>query len=153
MSQGVTAASRNLKKLLDDPKIIFVVGGPAAGKRTQCEQIAHEFEFECLSMDDMMQAEAQKGSKLGERIKKAVKGGRDVPFDIIVQVLINGLIATPSKTKTYVINGFPQSLEQAVFFEKNVIEAHQILYYDIPEAQMVERSLLKAKTSGRRSDD
>ena len=51
------------------------------------------------------------------------------------------------------INGFPQSLEQANFFEKNVIEAHSILYYDIPEDKMVERSLLKAKQTGRRSDD
>lgn len=100
-----------------------------------------------------MKNEQSKGSKLGDRIKKANKDGKNVPFDIIVQVLINGLIATPSKTKTYVINGFPQSLEQANFFEKNVIEAHSILYYDIPEDKMVERSLLKAKQTGRRSDD
>ena len=124
MSKGVTAATRNLKKLLDDPKIIFMVGGPASGKSAQSDQIKHEFDFSCLSMDDLMKAETKKGSKLGDRIKRATKDGKVLPFEITVQILINGLIATPSKTKSYVVRGFPQSIEQAVFFEKNVIEAH-----------------------------
>ena len=100
-----------------------------------------------------MRNEVKKGSKLGQRIKKANKDGKAVPFEITVQVLINGLIATPSKTKTYVINGFPQSVEQAVFFEKNVTEAHQILYYDVPINQMLDRSRLKAIQSNKRPED
>ena len=111
MSQGVTVASRNLKKLLDDPKIIFVLGGPASGKGTQCNKIVEEFGFSHISTGDLMRAEAAKGTKLGEQIKKIQKEGKLVPFEITVQVLINGLIATPSKTKTYLIDGFPRALD------------------------------------------
>ena len=124
MSQGVTAASRDLKKLLDNPKIILVLGGPASGKGTQCEKIVQEFGFSHVSTGDLMRAEAAKGTKLGEQIKKIQKEGKLVPFEITVQVLVNGLIATPSKTRTYLIDGFPRALDQATFFEKNVIEAH-----------------------------
>ena len=153
MSQGVTAASRNLKKLLDDPKIIFVLGGPASGKGTQCERIVQEFGFSHISTGDLMRAETSKGTKLGEQIKKIQKEGKLVPFEVTVQVLINGLIATPSKTKTYLIDGFPRALDQANYFEKNVIEAHQILFYDVPKEKMLERCMKRAQTSGRADDN
>ena len=124
MSKGVTAETRNLKKLLNDPKIIFVLGGPASGKGTQCEKIVQDFDFCHISTGDLMRNETAKNTKLGEQIKKIQKEGKLVPFEITVQVLINGLISTPSKTGTYLVDGFPRALDQANFFEKNVVEAH-----------------------------
>lgn len=111
MSQGVTAETRDLKKLLNNPKIIFVLGGPASGKGTQCDRIVQEFGFSHISTGDLMRAETSKNSKLGEQIKKIQKEGKLVPFEITVQVLINGLIAMPSKTGTYLIDGFPRALD------------------------------------------
>lgn len=63
-----------------------------------------------------MQNEKGKGSKLGELIKRAEKEGKIVPFETVVQVLVNGLIATKSKRNTYVVSGFPTSIEQAIYF-------------------------------------
>ena len=37
------------------------------------------------------------GTKEGERIKKIVSDGGLVPFELTVQILINALLATPSK--------------------------------------------------------
>jgi hypothetical protein len=37
------------------------------------------------------------GSKIGERIKKILDVGGLVPFELTVQILINGLIAAPSQ--------------------------------------------------------
>ena len=70
MSKGVTAETRDLKKLLDDPKIIFVLGGPASGKGTQCERIVQDFGYCHISTGDLMRAEVAKNTKLGEQIKK-----------------------------------------------------------------------------------
>jgi len=111
MSQSITPASRDLKKLLDNPKIIFVLGGPASGKGTQCEKIVQEFGFSHISTGDLMRQEVSKGTKEGEKIKKIQKAGGLVPFELTVQILINGLIATPSKTKTYLIDGFPRAID------------------------------------------
>ena len=76
-----------------------------------------------------------------------------MPFEITVQVLINGLIATPSKTGTYLVDGFPRALDQANYFEKNVVEAHQILFFDVPREKMIERCMKRAETSGRADDN
>ena len=43
-----------------------------------------------------------------------------VPFELTVQILINGLIANPYKN--YLIDGFPRAVDQAVYFEQNVCE-------------------------------
>jgi adenylate kinase family enzyme len=69
-----------------------------------------------------MRSEVAKGSKIGERIRKILDVGGLVPFELTVQILINGLIAAPSQN--YLIDGFPRAVDQAVFFEKNVVEAH-----------------------------
>lgn len=63
-----------------------------------------------------MRQEIQKGSKEGEQVKKIVAAGGLVPFELTVQILINALIATPSKT--YLVDGFPRAIDQAIYFEK-----------------------------------
>ena len=40
-----------------------------------------------------------KGTKDGEKIKKIMAEGGLVPFELTVQILINGLIANPSKVR------------------------------------------------------
>ena len=65
-SIGVNCGTRDLKKLLNNPKIIFVLGGPASGKGTQCAKIVEEFGFTHLSVGDLMREEASKGTKNGE---------------------------------------------------------------------------------------
>lgn len=107
-----------------------------------------------------MRVEMAKGTPLGEKIKGIVAQGGLVPFEITVELLINGLIANPSKVsefknyktsinQTYLIDGFPRAIDQAVYFEQNVMEAYQILYYNVPEEIMLQRCMKRAETSGR----
>lgn len=93
---GINSQSRNLKKLLGNPKITFVLGGPASGKGTQCEKLIEEFGYTHISTGDLIRAEMAKGTKEGEKMKKLVAAGALVPFDLTVQILINALISTPS---------------------------------------------------------
>ena len=59
-NQGVTSETRDLKTLLGNPKITFVLGGPASGKGTQCAKIVEEFGFTHISVGDLMREEVQK---------------------------------------------------------------------------------------------
>jgi uridine kinase len=52
-------ATRDLKKLIGSPKIIFVLGGPASGKGTQCEKMVEEFGYTHISTGDLMRLEMQ----------------------------------------------------------------------------------------------
>lgn len=51
------------------------------------------------------------------------------------------------------IDGFPRAIDQAVYFEKNVVEANQVLFYDVPQEVMLQRCMKRAETSGRSDDN
>jgi adenylate kinase len=55
--------------------------------------------------------------------------------------------------QNYLVDGFPRALDQAIYFEKNVVEASQILFYDVPQEIMLERCMKRAETSGRADDN
>jgi len=98
-----------------------------------------------------MRAEIAKGTKEGDRIKKIVADGGLVPFETTVTLLTNALIATQSKN--YLIDGFPRAVDQAQFFEQQVVETQQVLYYEVPQEIMIERCMKRAETSGRDDDN
>ena len=74
-----------------------LLGGPASGKGTQCAKIVEEFGFTHISTGDLMREEIKKNSKEGAQIKKITSEGGLVPFELTVKILVNALIATPSK--------------------------------------------------------
>jgi len=149
--EGLYPSELSCKYLLADSKIIFVLGGPASGKGTQCEKIISEFGYTHISTGDLFREEMKSGSKIGDRIKGIIAKGDLVPFQLTVQVLINAMLARPSKT--YLIDGFPRSVEQAVYFEKAVMEHHVTLFYDVPQELMLQRCMKRAETSGRSDDN
>jgi len=146
-----TFDKKDIERILGQPKITFVLGGPASGKGTQCEKLVEEFGYTHISTGDLMRSEMKKGTKEGEQIAKIVGEGGLVPFELTVQVLINALIETPSAN--YLIDGFPRALDQALHFETVCCEAQSVLYFNVPEDICIERCLERAKTSGRTDDN
>lgn len=143
--------SEEIKKMLGNPKITFILGGPASGKGTQCAKLVEEFGYRHLSAGDLLRIEMDKGTREGEKIKKLMAQGALVPQEVTVQLLVNAMIANPSKN--YLIDGFPRSTEQAVYFEQNVMECQTVLFYEVSEAMLIQRCLGRAQTSGRIDDN
>jgi cytidylate kinase len=50
----------NVSKVLGNPKITFVLGGPASGKGTQCAKLVEEYGYAHLSTGDLFRAEVAK---------------------------------------------------------------------------------------------
>ena len=136
----------DIKKMLGNPKITFVLGGPASGKGTQCAKLVEEFGYKYISVGDLMRAEVDKGTKDGEKIKKIMAVGGIVPHELTVSLLINALIANPSKN--YLIDGFPRAIDQAIYFEQNVMECQTVIFYEVSEETLIQRCMGRAKTSG-----
>jgi adenylate kinase family enzyme len=99
----------DIKAMLGNPKITFVIGAPGSGKGTQCDKLVEEFGYTHISTGDLMRIEGKKGTKEGEQIRKRMKDGLLVPYETTVQVLINALIANPSQN--YLIDGFPRAVD------------------------------------------
>ena len=59
------------------PDVVFVLGGPGAGKGTQCARIVEEFGFVHLSAGDLLRAERKNGGETGELIASYIKDGKE----------------------------------------------------------------------------
>ncbi|KAI0184607.1 P-loop containing nucleoside triphosphate hydrolase protein [Xylaria flabelliformis] len=161
----------------DDVTVLFVLGGPGAGKGTQCERLVAAYGFTHLSAGDLLRAEQNRaGSQYGELIKDYIKNGLIVPMEVTIALLENAMrdamtaaaAAKPTSTSTststtdnddaplkgkFLIDGFPRKFDQAVKFEEAVCPAKFVLFYDCPEEEMERRLLERGKTSGREDDN
>jgi UMP-CMP kinase len=141
-----------------DVTVLFVLGGPGAGKGTQCARLVHDYHFTHLSAGDLLRAEQDRpGSQYGQLIRDCIKNGDIVPMEVTVALLENAMrdtiAASGSKRGKFLIDGFPRKMDQALKFEEVVCPARLVLFYDCPEAQMEARLLERGKTSGRADDN
>lgn len=68
--------------------VVYVLGGPGAGKGTQCARLVAEKDFVHLSAGDLLRAEQiREGSKVGQMIKDYIKEGRIVPSEVTIGLL------------------------------------------------------------------
>ncbi|KAL2694163.1 hypothetical protein Neosp_000737 [[Neocosmospora] mangrovei] len=142
----------------EDVTVIFVLGGPGAGKGTQCAKLVEEHGFTHLSAGDLLRAEQQRpGSQFGELIKDYIKNGLIVPMEVTIALLENAMTEVIQKSGDkkgrFLIDGFPRKMDQAVKFEESVCPAKLVLFFDCPEDVMEKRILERGKTSGRSDDN
>jgi len=142
----------------DDVTVIFVLGGPGAGKGTQCSKLVAEHGFTHLSAGDLLRAEQERpGSQFGDLIRDYIKNGLIVPMEVTVQLLENAMTEALRKSGSnkgrFLIDGFPRKMDQAHKFEEAVCPAKLVLFYDCPEETMEARLLERGKTSGRADDN
>ncbi|GKT83224.1 uridylate kinase [Colletotrichum tofieldiae] len=131
-----------------DVTVLFVLGGPGAGKGTQCAKLVSDYGFTHLSAGDLLRAEQDRpGSQFGQLIKDYIKDGLIVPMEVTVQLLENAMTETIKKqgNKRFLIDGFPRKMDQAIKFEETVCPAK----LDVMESRLLERG----KTSGRADDN
>ncbi|PVH88499.1 putative uridylate kinase [Cadophora sp. DSE1049] len=138
--------------------VLFVLGGPGAGKGTQCANLVRDYKFTHLSAGDLLREEQDReGSEFGDLIKSYIKDGKIVPMEVTVQLLENAMTEVVEKDKDhkgkFLIDGFPRKMDQALKFEETVCPSKFVLFFDCPEEEMQRRLLERGKTSGRADDN
>ena len=142
-----------------DPRevtVIFVLGGPGAGKGTQCARIVDDFHFAHYSAGDLLRAEQTRpNSEFGELIKTYIREGKIVPMEVTVALLENAMREEIGKTgiKRFLIDGFPRKMDQADKFDSDVCPGKLVLFFDTTEEVMLKRLLKRGETSGRDDDN
>ncbi|GAB7359412.1 hypothetical protein MBLNU230_g6061t1 [Neophaeotheca triangularis] len=136
--------------------VVFVLGGPGAGKGTQCSNLVRDYGFRHLSAGDLLRAEQDRpGSEFGDMIRTYIKEGQIVPMEVTIQLLENAMNDTikESGERKFLIDGFPRKMDQAVAFEEKVVPCRFVLFFDCSEETMKERLLKRGETSGRSDDN
>ncbi|ODQ55293.1 uridylate kinase [Saitoella complicata NRRL Y-17804] len=135
--------------------VIFVLGGPGAGKGTQCANLVRDYGFKHLSAGDLLRAEQEReGSQYGELIRTHIKEGKIVPMEVTIKLLEKAMGEAVVRGSTrFLIDGFPRKMDQAVAFEKSVCPSKFTLFFTCSESTMLSRLLHRGETSGRDDDN
>nr|ACO14768.1 UMP-CMP kinase [Caligus clemensi] len=141
---------------MSDFEVVFVLGGPGAGKGTQCAKIVAKYGFVHLSAGDLLRAERQKeGSEYGELIEHHIVNGTIVPPAITCALLKNAILSS-SSSKRFLIDGFPRNQSNVDEWEKSVsplVQFKFLLFFDCSEEICVQRCLNRGAAGSGRSDD
>ena len=140
------------------PNVVFVLGGPGAGKGTMCELAESQLGWSHLSVGDLCRAEVAAGGDNAAKIEEFLEAGKLVPNEIIVSMLKDSMESTTRTTgnQNFLLDGFPRSLsnleEWYKIFGKET-ELPKMLYFECPYEVLEQRILGRAKHSGRSDDN
>jgi len=141
-------------KDVDKPRVIFVLGGPGAGKGTQCEKLSYDLGMTHLSAGELLRAERQSGSSNGQLIESYIKDGKIVPVKITLDCLRKAMEMTSSHR--FLIDGFPRNFDNVqgwMTHMTSVCDIESVIFLDCPQEELEKRLLHRGKTSGRTDDN
>lgn len=108
-------------------KVVFVLGGPGAGKGTQCQLLVERLNgWAHLSTGDLLRAERMQGGPLGEEINSYIKQGKLVPSEVTCKLLEKGMTQVYQMTGStkFLIDGFPRSFGNATAWQETMAVHH-----------------------------
>ncbi|KAJ8011270.1 hypothetical protein DPEC_G00056410 [Dallia pectoralis] len=142
------------------PQVVFVLGGPGAGKGTQCAKIVENYSYTHLSAGDLLRAERNRGgSEYGQLIDSYIKEGKIVPVEITINLLKKAMEETmqiDEKKYRFLIDGFPRNEDNLQGWTKVMdgkADVKFVLFFDCSNEVCIDRCLERGKSSGRSDDN
>lgn len=134
---------------------LILFGAPGSGKGTQSQKIAEKYNLKHLSTGDLLRHEISTETALGKEAKEFIDKGLLVP-DAVVIGMISKAIESNKTVRGFLFDGFPRTEAQAEALDKLLklydSTINLVVALEVSEDELVQRLLLRGKTSGR-SDD
>lgn len=134
---------------------LILFGPPGSGKGTQSEKLISTYGLKHLSTGDLLRSEIASKTDLGLKAKSFMNAGQLVP-DAVVIGMVDAAISANKGVNGFLFDGFPRTKAQAealdALMQSHATEIHVVLALDVPEEELIQRMIGRAKTSGR-SDD
>jgi len=154
-------------------RVVFVLGGPGAGKGTQCDLLIQNYPCVHLSAGQLLRDEVQKkgdgSSEHAELIEECLVAGKIVPVEISLALLQKAMReAEGNDSLVFLIDGFPRNFdnlegwarcmttninENDVSDNADVAAVWGVLSYDCPLPILEDRVMERSKDSGRSDDN
>ncbi|XP_062382708.1 UMP-CMP kinase [Sardina pilchardus] len=142
------------------PQVVFVLGGPGAGKGTQCAKIVEKYSYTHLSAGDLLREERSRtGSEFGQLIDNYIKDGKIVPVEITINLLkkaMESTMQTDEQKFRFLIDGFPRNQDNLQGWNTVMdgkADVKFVLFFDCTNEVCIDRCLERGKSSGRTDDN
>ncbi|XP_055327682.1 adenylate kinase isoenzyme 1-like isoform X2 [Paramacrobiotus metropolitanus] len=138
-----------------NPPVIFVFGGPGAGKASMCFKFRIHYGVSYFSMGQLLREEAREPTKRGREIAKYVHSQptQKVPLELVMDVLRDMMIKLVAAQKPIFVQGFPRDFAQAVQYEKEIAPLKHAIFVDTTEKTAIQRLVNRNKLAGRFEDE
>jgi len=93
---------------------LIVLGGPASGKGTVCEELIKKYQVVHLSPGDILRDAIREGTELGKKTKPYLESGQLVPDEVMIPVIVAKLKQVTEQSKGWLLDGFPRTRNQAL---------------------------------------
>lgn len=139
--------------------VVFVLGGPGAGKGTQCQNIVDAYKYKHLSAGDLLREErADPHSSDGQLIEHHIKEGSIVPVAITCRLLEKamGKAHDTEQKNDFLIDGFPRNKDNLDGWNtamSDKVNLKCILWFDCSEQVCIDRCLSRGAAGSGRTDD
>ncbi|CAH1787369.1 unnamed protein product [Owenia fusiformis] len=132
-----------LKRENNDLPQVMLHGPPSSGKRTIAKMVCAKLRTAHLTMENMI-ADAETSVK--REAESYSKKGQPVPIELWVKIIKERLKLFDCMKKGWVMEGFPQTREQAQALQAEGIYPKHFVLLDAPDTVLIERA------SGKRID-
>lgn len=134
---------------------IALFGPPGAGKGTQSKKLLEKYNLTYISTGDILRSEIAAKTDLGLKAKSIIEAGGLVHDELVVQI-IEKKIKENQNARGILFDGFPRTVVQAYILDGLLLKLNtnldMMISLDVPEQELVDRLILRAKTSGRTDD-
>lgn len=108
------------------PRTVFVIGPEGCDKSVHCRKISEKYGFQNISVPELLAAQENTGSKVGQLISARANAGREVEAPVVVEVLQAAM--EKSTNDKFLISGWPNSRSDAAMFEKCIGSPQCVLH-------------------------
>jgi adenylate kinase len=118
----------------------FIILGPqGSGKGTQAKRLRETLDIVHISVGDIFRWNVQSHTKLGARIRRFVDKGQLVPDDVVGEI-VQDRLGQHDWNYGFVLDGFPRSEKQALFFLET-FDIDAVIAIALPDEVAIERML------------
>lgn len=140
------------------PNVIFVLGGPGAGKGTICELAESQLGWTHLSTGDLLREARDAGGPTAAVIEGCAAAGKLVPNEIVVNLLKHTMerVTRTTGKRNFLLDGFPRSLSNLEAWHEvfgRDMELPTMVYFECPYPVLEKRIMGRAPYSGRSDDN
>lgn len=122
---------------------IILLGPPGSGKGTQAQFLCDKLHIPKISTGDILRAEIERGTSIGQKVKKILESGQLVDDKIVIEIIKNRLSQKDCEGG-FLFDGFPRTVPQAEALEEANLTIDRVIYFDVPDEVIITR------LSGRR---